>query len=598
MRISAWTIAGSMALVGWVISPVQAQIQIPGLPDVNIPTPNTIKTPSEDAVAFVSGCVRLDGRCLFEIAGTKLTPNTAGEAEGAEEAEEAEGAEESPITLPPLPQRIQDIEQRLQDISRTYFRIESAELEIRQEESEGESNLREIYISLLDEQGDPFKEIRLMSVTDQDAAITEVPIEQRANQIIEQLEQQLPQAKQERQPDVLRNRIKIAVGTGVAMIVASLLIYRWERRLKRSKQLLEPSESNATPISTQLTQNQQRNVKEVLHRLLQLTQGVIWVGGSLFILSLFPYTRPLQVLILASFRIPVRVGIVGLGTYVIIRLSYALTDRFSSAIARNHLLTPQGAQRAQLRVSTVSGVTKNIITLSFSAIGFLVAMVAIGIDIGPLLAAFGIIGLGLSLASQNLIKDAINGFFILLEDQYAVGDVITVGDVGGFVEMINLRITQLRDAEGRLITVPNSEIRIVANLSSNWSRADLNIPITYQADVDKALELVRHVAHEMVMTQMWRERILDQPDILGVDNFGDRGFIIRVWIKTQPLKQWEVAREFRRRLKAAFDQAGILLSLPQQALWFNNTLPTQSLSNGHANGNSHHDVNAEYAEME
>jgi len=565
MRISAWTIAGSIALAGWVVSPVQAQI--PGLPNVNIPTPNPLKQSSEDTVD--SGCVRLDGRCLFEIAAPKSQ----------------------------FPQRMQEIEQRLQDISRTYFKNQNAELEIRQELDQ-QSNLPEIYISLLDEQDNRFKEVRLMSVTDQDADLTGVPIETRADEIIEQLEQQLPQAKQERQPDVLTDRVGVAVGTGVAMIVASLLIYRWERRLKRSKQLLEPSQSNTTPISTQLTQNQQRNVKEVLHRLLQLTQGVIWVGGSLFILSLFPYTRPIQILILASFRIPIRVGVVGLGTYVIIRLSYALTDRFSSAIARNHLLTPESAQRSQLRVSTVSGVTKNIITLSFSAIGLLVALAAIGIDIGPLLAGAGIIGLGLSLASQNLIKDAINGFFILLEDQYAVGDVITVGDVGGFVEMINLRITQLRDAEGRLITVPNSEVRIVANLSSNWSRADLNIPVTYQADVDKALDLVRQVAHEMLMTQMWRERILDEPDILGVDNFGDRGFIIRVWIKTQPLKQWEVAREFRRRLKAAFDEAGILLSVPQQALWFNNTLPMQSLSNGHSNGKSHHDVQPEYAEME
>ncbi|MEQ9372207.1 MAG: mechanosensitive ion channel family protein [Coleofasciculus chthonoplastes F3-SA18-01] len=586
MRISAWTIAGSIALAGWVISPVQAQI--PGLPDVNLPTPNPLKQQSEDTAD--SGCVRLDGGCLFEIAGKKSEslPNKAGEAEGTE------GTEEPPITLP---QRIQEIEQRLQDISQTYFKNENAELEIRQELDQP-SSLPEIYVSLTDEQDNRFKEVRLMSVTNQDANLTGVPIETRADEIIKQLEQQLPQAKQERQPDVLRNRVGIAVGTGVAMIVASLLIYRWERRLKRSKQLLEPSESNAEPISTQLHQNQQRNVKEVVHRLLQLTQGVIWVGGSLFILSLFPYTRPLQVLILASFRIPVRVGIVGLGTYVIIRLSYALTDRFSSAIARNHLLTPESAQRSQLRVSTVSGVTKNIITLSFSAIGLLVALAAIGIDIGPLLAGAGIIGLGLSLASQNLIKDAINGFFILLEDQYAVGDVIAVGDVGGFVEMINLRITQLRDAEGRLITVPNGEVRIVANLSSNWSRADLNIPVTYQADVDKALDLVRQVAHEMLMTQMWRERILDQPDILGVDNFDDRGFIIRVWIKTQPLKQWEVAREFRRRLKVAFDEAGILLSVPQQALWFNNTLPTQSLSNGHSNGHGHQDVQAEYAERE
>jgi len=595
MRISAWTIAGSVALASWVISPVQAQL--PGLPNVNIPTPNPLKQQSEDIAD--SGCVRLDGRCLFEIAGTKpqLISNTGGEAEEAEEAEGAEGVEEAQITLS---QRIQEIEQRLQDISRTYFKNENVKLEIRQELDQ-QSNLPEIYISLTDEQGELFKEVRLMSVTDQDAALTGVLIETRSDEIIEQLEQQLPQAKQERQPEVLRTRIKIAVGTGVAMIVASLLIYQWERRLKRSKQLLEPSESNAEPISTQLTQNQQRNVKEVVHRLLQVTQGVIWVGGSFFILNLFPYTRPLLGLIISSFRIPVRVGIIGLGTYLIIRLSYALTDRFSSAIARNHLLTPQGAQRAQLRVSTVSGVTKNIITVSWSAIGFLVALVAIGIGIdiiSPVLAAFGIIGLGLSLASQDLIKDVINGFFILLEDQYAVGDVITVGDVGGLVEKINLRITQVRDAEGRLFTVPNSEIRIVANLSSNWSRADLNIPVTYQADVDKALDLVRQVAHEMIMTQLWRERILDEPDILGVDNFGDRGFIIRVWIKTQPLKQWEVAREFRRRLKVAFDEAGILLSLPQQALWFNNTLPMQSLSSGHSNGHSHHDVQAEYAERE
>ncbi|MEQ8957070.1 MAG: hypothetical protein RLP02_03970, partial [Coleofasciculus sp. C2-GNP5-27] len=262
MRISAWTIAGSIALAGWVISPVQAQI--PGLPDVNLPTPNPLKQQPEDAV--VSGCVRLDGRCLFEIAAKKpkLIPNTAGEAEEAEEVEEveeveeAEAAEGAEITLP---QRIQEIERRLQDISRTYFKNESVELKIRQELDE-ESQLPEIYISLLDEQGELFKEVRLMSVTDQDAALTGVPIETRANQIIQQLEQQLPQAKQERQPEVLRNRIKIAVGTGVAMIVASLLIYQWERRLKRSKQLLEPSESNAAPISTQLTQNQQRNVKE------------------------------------------------------------------------------------------------------------------------------------------------------------------------------------------------------------------------------------------------------------------------------------------------------------------------------------------------
>ena len=146
---------------------------------------------------------------------------------------------------------------------------------------------------------------------------------------------------------------------------------------------------------------------------------------------------------------------------------------------------------------------------------------------------------------------------------------------------MNLRITQLRDAEGRLITIPNSQIKIVANLSSNWSRADLNIPVAYHADVDKALEVIDHVAQEMTIDELWRDFILDKPKVLGVDDFGIRGLIIRVWIKTQPLKQWLVARECRRRLKVALDEAGISMPMPQQEVWFNN-LPVNSPRNGQA----------------
>jgi small conductance mechanosensitive channel len=187
-----------------------------------------------------------------------------------------------------------------------------------------------------------------------------------------------------------------------------------------------------------------------------------------------------------------------------------------------------------------------------------------------------LIGVAVSLASQNLIKDAINGFFIILEDQYALGDVIAVGDVGGLVENLNLRITQLRDSEGRLITIPNSEIKIVANLSSRWSRADLNIPIAYNADVDHALKLIETVGLEMDQDPRWREQIVETPQVLGVENFGDRGLMIRVWIKTQPLKQWDVAREYRRRIKITFDQAGIDIPLLQQAIWLNDESPKSS----------------------
>jgi small conductance mechanosensitive channel len=528
--------AGAFLLAGWVSSPVQAQL--PSFLDLNSLSPKVLN--QDQSARVESACIRLDERCLFKIADRSST----------------------------LPDRIQGIEQRLQDISRIYFTTENAQLDIYRKQ---EQNIPNIYVSV------GGKTFRLLSVTNPDAELQGVDIETRADQIIDQLQQGLQRAKQERQPDSLARKGGLAVGTGVVMLVTSVAIYRWQRRSKQSKEALDPSDAPLSqPITTQLHKKQQWHLTEVRHRLLQLTQVGILAGGTLFILGLFPATRIVQFWMIGILRIPLRLGFIGLGTYVIVRLSYALVDKFASALAKNYLLTPEANRRLQLRLSTTSGVTKGIITVTLSGVAILIALSTLGVNIGPVLAGAGIIGVGLSLASQSLIKDALNGFFIILEDQYAVGDVINVGDVGGLVENMNLRITQLRDAEGRLITIPNSEIKIVANLSSNWSRADLAIPVAYYADVDKALELISRVAEDMSQSDRWREQILDKPEVLGVDDFGDRGVIIRVWIKTQPLKQWEVAREFRRRLKVALDEAGISIPMPQQEVWFTNSLPAKS----------------------
>ena len=117
------------------------------------------------------------------------------------------------------------------------------------------------------------------------------------------------------------------------------------------------------------------------------------------------------------------------------------------------------------------------------------------------------------------------------------------------------------------------EIKIVANLSSRWSRADLSIPVAYHTDIDHALQLIDSIGIQMDKDPKWLEQIIETPQVLGVENFGDRGLMIRVWIKTQPLKQWEVAREYRRRVKVAFDKAGIAIPLPQQAVWVNEVIP-------------------------
>lgn len=530
---------GIILLTGGLLSPAQAQF--PTIPDLNRFTPNLLQESSDNQVT--SGCIRLDGRCLFEVAAPKSE----------------------------LQDRINDIEQRLNDISEIYFKNDTAQLKVRQKQ---QGNLPNIYVSVGDRQ------VRLMSVTDRDAILTGATIEARAEDLVTELQQDLERAKQERQPEVLARRGGIAAGTGVIMLIASFAIYQWQGRSKRLKQEIAPTDSSPTqPIKTQLKRQQKWHLTEVKHRLLQVAQLGIWAGGTLFILGLFPYTRMFQVWILRSLKIPLRLGVIAIGTYALIRLSYALIDKFASALARNQLLTPEANRRLQLRISTISGVSKGILTLTLSGVAILIALSTLGLDIGPVLAGAGIIGVGLSLASQSLIKDALNGFFIILEDQYAVGDVINVGDVGGLVENINLRITQLRDAEGRLITIPNSEIKIVANLSSNWSRADLAIPVAYYADVDKALELIGQVADKMSQDQPWEEKIVDKPEVLGVDDFGSRGVIIRVWIKTQPLKQWEVARQFRRRLKVALDEAGISIPMPQQEVWFNNAFPMESSGN-------------------
>lgn len=530
MKSRFWAITGSIFLNTVIVSPLSAQI--PALP---IPLPNLSQQAQTSETQIVTTSIRLDGRRLFQIAAPRAS----------------------------LQQRADDIQQRLQIISQNYFESESDALQV---EVRPENNLPVIYIN----------NQLLMTVTDLDAQVqqAENPFSL-AERLAQSLRQNLTRAKQERQSEFLLRQGAIAGGIFLVVVVASWGTRRWYWRLKQQPvTFATPQTTN--PVTTQLTRQRHRNIEEVQQRLFQLTQSLIWGGGTLVILGLFPFTRIIQAWIFTALTIPFTLVIVGLGTYVVIRLGYILIDQFTAAFASNALLTSEDALRLQLRVSTISGVTKSIATLSGVVIGTLIALTALGVNIAPILAGAGLIGVAVSLASQNLIKDAINGFLIIVEDQYALGDVIAVGEVGGLVENLNLRITQLRDAEGRLITIPNSEIKIVANLSSRWSRADLNIPVAYHADVDQALKLINQIGVEMTQDIRWMEHIIETPQVLGVENFGDRGLVIRVWIKTQPLKQWDVAREYRRRLKIAFDKEGIPIPFPQQTIWLQDS-PFQSI---------------------
>nr|WP_199332139.1 mechanosensitive ion channel family protein [Anabaena lutea] len=509
-----------------IVSVPKATAQIPLLPYLQ--TPSSVSNDSENK--NVSEWIYLDGRPLFRIAGSKNN----------------------------ISERLQNIQQNLQTISQNYFNSPTQAFNVQIRTVNG---LPVIYIN----------ENYLMTVNSEDAKLRQVDTLTLANQIAGDLQQYLERAKEERQTSSLIDNGKIAVGIGLGMILLSWGIKRWQRRLnQKAENFISPTSETDQPITVLLNQQQEQHLQEVKKRLFQIAQTGIWGSGSFIILGLFPYTRALQLGILVVAQIPLRLAAVVLGTYVAIRFTYALIDHFTSTIVSSGaLLTPQTYERLQLRISTFSGVTKSIATILWVGTGILLALVSLGIDIIPLLAGAGLVGVALSLASQNLIKDAINGFLIILEDQYALGDVINVGDVGGLVENLNLRMTQVRDAEGRLITIPNSEVKIVANLSSRWSRADLTIPVSYQADIDNALKLIEDVALKMNEEPLWRRQIIEKPTVLGIDNFSDRGLIIRVWIKTQPLKQWDVAREYRRRVKVALDKAGVSIPVPQQAVWIN-----------------------------
>jgi small-conductance mechanosensitive channel len=179
------------------------------------------------------------------------------------------------------------------------------------------------------------------------------------------------------------------------------------------------------------------------------------------------------------------------------------------------------------------------------------------INIGPILAGAGILGLAVSFGAQSLVKDVISGFFILFENQFAIGDVIEAGGKAGVVEKMTMRVLVLRDLQGVMHVIPNSEIKVVSNMTRGWSRAVVDVGVGYDEDVDRALSVVRDEAHRFSTDKDWLAQLDGPVEVPGVEALGDSGMVIRSLIKTQPGSLWNAGREFRRRLKLRFDRERI-----------------------------------------
>jgi moderate conductance mechanosensitive channel len=186
------------------------------------------------------------------------------------------------------------------------------------------------------------------------------------------------------------------------------------------------------------------------------------------------------------------------------------------------------------------------------------------IDIGPILAGAGILGLAVSFGAQSLVKDVISGFFILFENQFAIGDVIEVAGRSGVVEKMTLRVVVLRDGEGVMHVVPNGEIKVVSNKTRGWSRAVVDVGVPYEENVDRALEILRDEAAQFSTDKSWGSQLDGPVEVLGVESLDDSAVVLRTMLRTQPGSQWTVAREFRRRIKNRFDKETLDIPYPQR----------------------------------
>ncbi|HEV2150572.1 MAG TPA: mechanosensitive ion channel domain-containing protein [Longimicrobiaceae bacterium] len=228
------------------------------------------------------------------------------------------------------------------------------------------------------------------------------------------------------------------------------------------------------------------------------------------------------------------------------------------------LLTVQ-EQRSKTLLSLVRsiGIVVIIVLMIFMVLG------ALGVNVGPLLAGAGVIGLAVSFGAQSLVKDIISGLFILFENQYAVGDVIRLDTgISGAVERMTLRVVVLRDVFGVVHIVPNGEIKRVSNLTRTWSRVVLDVGVAYKEDVDRVMEVMRDVGREMYEDPEWKHFLVEEIVVPGVEAFAESSVNIRIMAKTVPLKQWDVGRELRRRLKRRFDAEGIEIPFPQRTVHY------------------------------
>jgi small-conductance mechanosensitive channel len=260
----------------------------------------------------------------------------------------------------------------------------------------------------------------------------------------------------------------------------------------------------------------------------------------------------------------VKVVFIAFGTYVLNKFLKQSIDKIVRiAVVSDKYLSKDAEEKREDTLITIFTWTSRIVIVF---IALLMIMQEFGISIGPILAGAGVVGLAVGFGGQYLIRDFIAGFFIILENQYRIGDYVSFDGIDGLVEDISLRMTTLRNLDGTVHHVPHGEIKMVSNLSKDFARINLNIGIAYHSDLDKVIKLVNEVGNELSQDLRWKDMIIKPPQFLRVDDFADSSIVLKILGETIPLKQWEVTGELRKRIKIVFDTEGIEIPFPQRVL--------------------------------
>jgi small conductance mechanosensitive channel len=248
-----------------------------------------------------------------------------------------------------------------------------------------------------------------------------------------------------------------------------------------------------------------------------------------------------------------------------------------------HSETTNGLE-AEKRIKTLIGILKGISKLVIWLIVIFMFLKRIGLDITPVLAGAGILGLAIGFGAQELVRDFISGFFILLENQIRAGDVAIINGTGGLVEKIELRTTTLRDFSGVVHVFQNGKIDTISNMTKEWSAMVFDMGVAYKEDPDKVMDVMVQVGKELQEDEIFGPKIIEPIEMFGVNEFGDSAVVIRARFKTKPIEQWSVGREYRRRLKKAFDKAGIEIPFPHRTVYWGEEIKPLKMETGNSSG--------------